>query len=76
MAQVTLYLDEDTETKMKSAAMASGVSVSRWVANLIREKTAERWPDAVAEMAGSWEDAPEAEELREGEGDDTPREPF
>ena len=76
MGQLTLYLDEDTESKVKKAARAAGLSVSRWVSNLIREKTASEWPDAVREMVGSWPDLPTAEELREDLPDDIPREPF
>jgi len=76
MAQLTLYLDRDTEAKVKKAAKAAGVSVSRWVSSLIRERTAEEWPNIVREMAGSWPEAPTAEELREELPEDVPREPF
>ncbi|HYU31993.1 MAG TPA: CopG family transcriptional regulator [Thermoanaerobaculia bacterium] len=76
MSQVTLYLDTETEEKMKTAAKAAGVSQSRWVADLIREKTAARWPDSIARLAGAWADFPTAEELRAGLGEDVPREPL
>jgi hypothetical protein len=76
MAQLTLYLDEDTEAKLKKAAKAAGVSVSRWVSNLIRERTADQWPESVREMAGSWPDAPMAKDLREELPEDVPREAF
>jgi len=76
MSQVTLYLDTETEEKMKTAAKAAGVSQSRWVADLIREKTAARWPDSIARLAGAWADFPTAEELRAGLGEDMPREPL
>jgi hypothetical protein len=76
MAQLTLYLDEDTEIKVKRAAKAAGLSVSRWVANLIRERTADQWPDSVREMMGSWPDAPTADDLRENLPADIPREPL
>ena len=33
-AQVTLYLDTETERAMKMAATAAGLSLSRWVAGL------------------------------------------
>ena len=56
MSQITLYLDPETETKLKAAAKASGVSVSRWVARLIQERTAERWPDSVRALVGTWSD--------------------
>jgi len=76
MGQVTLYLDTKTESKMKIAAKAAGVSQSRWVAELIREKTAAEWPESVVRLAGAWPDFPTAEELRAGLGEDARRERF
>ncbi|MEM7353858.1 MAG: CopG family transcriptional regulator [Acidobacteriota bacterium] len=74
MGQLTLYLDAETEKKMKTAAAMAGISLSRWVAGLIREKTADEWPSSVLELAGAWQDMPTAEEIRAGEGNDVPRE--
>ncbi len=78
MGQVTLYLDGETEAKMKAAANAAGVSQSRWVADLIREKTAIHWPDSVVKLAGAWaeDDFPSIEEIRSGMGEDVARESF
>jgi hypothetical protein len=76
MAQVTLYLDTETETRMREAARAAGVSQSRWLADLIRERTANEWPQSVAALAGAWADMPTAEDLRQNPGEDVPREPF
>jgi hypothetical protein len=74
MGQLTIYLDPETEKKLHEAAKKNGLSLSRWVANLIKEKTANTWPDSVVELAGAWKDLPTAEELRKGAGDDLPRE--
>jgi hypothetical protein len=76
MGQVTLYLDTETEARMKEAAQAAGVSQSRWLAELIRERTANEWPPSVAALAGAWADMPTVEELRQSPGEDVPREPF
>jgi hypothetical protein len=76
MGHVTLYLDPETETKLKSAAKAAGVSQSRWVAALIQQKTASEWPASIARLAGAWADLPTVEELRQEEPEDIPREPF
>ena len=73
MAQVTLYLDEETVERVRRAARASGLSQSRWLAQLVREKTSREWPAAVREMAGAWRDFPEAEELRRAAGRDVAR---
>jgi hypothetical protein len=74
VAQVTLYLDEETIKRMRRDARASGVSQSRWLAELVRERTATHWPDAVRELAGAWDDFPEADELRRSAGRDVKRE--
>jgi hypothetical protein len=76
MGQVTLYLDSETEAKLKGAAKAAGLSQSRWVAALIQEKTATEWPASIAQLAGAWAELQTAEELRTGEPEDVPREPF
>lgn len=76
MGQVTLYLDTKTETRVKAAAKAAGISQSRWVADLIREKTTTEWPAWVSELVGSWKDLPSLEEIREGLPEDLPREPL
>ena len=74
MAQVTLYLDTATEARMRAAAKAAGVSISRWVATVIRERTATEWPRSVVELRGAWADFPKLEEIRRGIGRDAPRE--
>jgi len=74
MAQVTLYLDEETKKRMRKAAKAAGVSQSRWLAELVRLETANEWPAEVRELAGAWPDFPEAEELRRSSSRDVRRE--
>jgi hypothetical protein len=77
MAQVTIYLDEETEERMKRAAEDAGVSRSRWVAEVIREKTASEWPESFRRLIGTWgDDFPELDEIRSGLGEDVPREPL
>lgn len=76
MGQVTIYLDAEVEAKMRAAAKAMNTSLSQWIANAIREKTADVWPESVKELAGAWSDFPEIEEIRSGVGEDVPREPF
>lgn len=76
MGQVTIYLDDDSERRLKSAAAAAGMPVSRWVAKLLQEKTRTQWPESMRALAGAWQDLPEQEQLREGGVADAPREPF
>ncbi|MEX2262006.1 MAG: hypothetical protein WD696_08635 [Bryobacteraceae bacterium] len=76
MGQVTIYLDEETERRIKTAAESAGMSLSKWVSNVVREKTENIWPEAVLKLAGAWPDFPEAEELRQSQPADTHRESF
>lgn len=73
MAQVTLYLDAETERKMRRAARAAGLSRSAWVIDAIRRKLGEEWPETFMNLAGAWKDFPTAEELRKVAGRDARR---
>jgi hypothetical protein len=75
MGQVTIYLDKDTENKLKKAAQSSHLSVSKWVAGVIEEKVTTEWPQDVISLAGSWkDDFPPIDEIRASSGQDAPRE--
>ena len=74
MGQITIYLDTETEKKMHNMIKKSGVSKSKWIAELIREKTSDTWPQSVKELTGSWNDFPSAEDIRKNLGDDVRRE--
>jgi hypothetical protein len=77
MGRVTLHLDRLTEERLRAAANAAGISMSQWVAHLIRQQTAPSWPSEIASLVGARaDDFPSLEEIR-GEGpDQPPREPF
>ena len=66
MAQITLYIDESTQQRLREAAAQRKVSQSQFVADLIRRATDNAWPAAVLALAGSVPDFPLAEELRAG----------
>jgi len=74
MGQITIYLDSETEKKMLNTIKKSGKSKSKWVADLIREKTAGSWPENIINLAGAWSDLPTAEEIRKEMGHDVKRE--
>ena len=76
MGQVTIYLESGVERKMNNMVKKSGISKSKWISNLIKEKTASSWPENIVELAGAWSDIPTAEEIRESLGDDVEREPL
>lgn len=74
MGQVTIYLDEEIEKRMMANAKAMKLSKSKWIANAIREKLVDEWPANVRELAGSWDDFPTLEEIRETKQRDITRE--
>jgi hypothetical protein len=76
MGQVTIYLDDESERRLKSAAAAAGMPVSRWVAQLVQDKTRTQWPESMRALAGAWRDFPEPEDLRREAAADVPRETF
>jgi hypothetical protein len=64
MRQVTIYLDDDTEKRARTAARSEGVSLSKWIASALRAKTATAWPKEVLDLEGAWPDFPEIHQLR------------
>lgn len=76
MGQVTIYLDNETEEKMRRVAEASGLSQSKWIAELIRHSVAEEWQESVKQLAGAWSDFPTVDELRANPAQDFSREPI
>ncbi|VAW57666.1 hypothetical protein MNBD_GAMMA07-247 [hydrothermal vent metagenome] len=76
MGQVTIYLEDEIENKMSTAAKSAHLSKSKWVAKLIHEKVANEWPQSVADFAGSWDNFPSIEDVRKNSGIDIKREKF
>ena len=74
MSQITLYLDPQTEAHMRQSAQAAGLSLSLWLRQLIQAQLQNQWPADIAAMAGTWQDAPEPEMLRQSMALDAPRE--
>ena len=58
MPQITLDLDDATQTLVDQAAEANGISNSRWVAEAIRRYAAHEWPQGCLNLAGSLPDFP------------------
>jgi hypothetical protein len=74
MSQITLYLDDATQALVDQAALANGMSKSRWVAEIIRKYAAHEWPRDCLELAGRFADFPLCkEDGGSGLPADTPR---
>ncbi len=75
MAQVTIYLDDNTERLVRLHVLASGESASKWVAEAVKKRARSEWPADVLALLGSWkdEDFPDLKDLRPS-APDLPRE--
>ena len=76
MSQITLYLDDATQALVDNAARASGVSKSRWVAEIIRKYAAHEWPQDCLGLAGRFADFPLREDNHDAQAANAPRVPF
>ena len=73
MGQITLYFDDATQAMIDQAAQASGVSRSRWVADIIRTYAAHDWPRDCLALAGRFPDFPLRDESAATPPADIPR---
>lgn len=73
MGQVTIYIDDKTEKQARASARAEGLSLSKWVAERIAQRSQSEWPATIRDLAGAWSDLPSAEQIRRAGGKDIPR---
>ena len=74
MAQVTIYLDSETEKKMNNVIKKTGISKSKWISDLIKQKMTSTWPENIVKLAGAWTDLQTAEDIRKNMAEDADRE--
>ena len=63
MAQLALYIDEQLAERLDKAVKASGKSKSKWVSEAIESVLQDQWPEDFFELAGSWEDDVDPDEI-------------
>jgi hypothetical protein len=56
MPQISLYIDEETLRKVENEAKRSHLSISKWVAEQIREKIEPHYPQGYENLFGSVSD--------------------
>ena len=76
MGQFKIYLEDEIESKMVETPQSAQLSMSKWIAQLIKEKVDSEWPMSVKEAAGTWDDFTSAEELSKNMGKDSEHEEF
>jgi len=74
MRQITIYIEDDLETKIRTVAKSMHLSQQIWITRVLQEKVQSQWPNSVKRLAGAWEDFPMAEELRYIDHSDSRRE--
>jgi len=57
MAQITLYLDDQTAQRIKRAARRQKISLSKWVAQRLEDRSNTKWPSRYDKLFGSLADS-------------------
>jgi hypothetical protein len=74
MAQITIYLPDEIENRARRAAKTARTSVSRWIADRLKDDLCDQWPKEVLAAAGAVPDFPSLKEIRGEYGKDARRE--
>ena len=64
MAQITIYIDNNLEERIKEIAKNTGQSISKYISNAIVQKLNNSWNEDIKNLSGSWSDFPSIEEIR------------
>ena len=64
MAQVTIYMDNNLETKVKEVANSLNLSISKFISSLLEKNIQNEWNENIKNLSGSWSDFPTLDEIR------------
>jgi hypothetical protein len=64
MAQVTIYIPNDLELKIKAMSSSLNVSISKFISTILEQKIQNEWSHDSKKLAGSWDDFSTLEEIR------------
>lgn len=76
MAQITIYINNDLESKIKEIANSLDTSISKYISTVIEKNISNNWNPKIKNLAGSWSDFPAIEEIRSDNAHDAKREEF
>ena len=76
MAQITIYINNDLESKVKEIAASQETSISKYISTVIERNINNNWNPNIKNLAGSWSDFPSIEEIRNNDTLDAKREEF
>lgn len=74
MGPITLYLDDVLEQQMNQLIEQQKQPAHLWLADAIQQKLNNGWSSDVMQLAGSWDDFPSVETLRENSEQNIERE--
>lgn len=75
MAQLAIYLDEQTARRLEEEAEREGISRSAWVRRAVQARLEDRLPESFFEVLGTWEDDRDPEEILREIRDEPPERP-
>ncbi len=58
MAQLHCYLPDDVAEQLHKKAKHAHLSVSKYLANLVKKEIDKQWPEGYFDIFGSWEGKP------------------
>ncbi len=58
MAQLHCYVPDEVAKKLRQRADNAHLSVSKYLAQLIKKEIGDEWPEGYFDIFGSWEGAP------------------
>jgi hypothetical protein len=76
MAQVTIYIPNNLEKKIKQKSKELNISISKFITKLLEQKIQNSWSMETKKLVGAWDDFEDAKSLREPNTKDIKREEF
>ena len=76
MAQVTIYMNNNLEEKIKTIAQSMNISISKFIATSLEQQLKEEWPNSIKKLSGSWDDFADLKEIKNSSTQDVPRVEF
>jgi mRNA-degrading endonuclease RelE of RelBE toxin-antitoxin system len=76
MAQVTIYMDNSLEEKIKKLSKNTGLSISKFISQVLEKNLNDQWDSSIKNLSGSWDNFENADEIRNNQPIDIQRESF
>ncbi len=64
MAQITIYMNDTIEAKVKKLAKSMNISISKYISTILEQKTSESWSGDTQKLSGAWSDFSTISDIR------------